>query len=160
MKTNFFSQLASLGSLQGTISITNDADNNILSVSFLPTPIGVNIDPAFKKLTSLNISAKPNEVDEVFFTRISNPIKETIAMFDNTASYLANKSRVEKETKKAKEEKETINKLEKELSTLLENPTDNKTKINKKVLALKAIDPINKIAQKALENTSQNKLFS
>jgi PRTRC genetic system protein E len=135
-------------------------------VSIVPVlPAGA--DPALKKLTPFTLSASPQELDEHFFSKITEPIAQTVSLIDSTTEYMKKMEEVKANTKSQSDKAENIKKKEKELKELMgENTLDlkvNATKIKTLINQIKEIDPDNKKAKTAQEEllkaTTQDELF-
>lgn len=164
MKTDFFTNLAKLGTSQITFSISFSETDNRMTVSVIPS--NEKKDNAVRQLQPLTVTAEPTELDEQFFEVASEPIKQTISLISNTNKYLEQKAITEKNTQAEKDKKEKTAKIVKEINSLLtveEERKENTPKIKKLILELKAIDPNSKEAisftDELLKETEQNSLF-
>lgn len=99
MKTNFFEQIAGL-QINGTLQINIQAqEGGTLTVSVLlasnnpKNTAGKNIPPMLLKGTI-------QELDDKFFTEVSEPVKQTVRLFANQEAYQAELDKAKKQPEK------------------------------------------------------------
>jgi hypothetical protein len=157
MNDTFFTQLSQFKGIKATIAISTDA-NGLMMVSFLPKPLAVS-DTATEQIHSFNIKGTGAEIDERFFNSISKPLEQTIKFFDNSENYMKNLKAAEAKSKRETDKKAKIDKLKKEIKTLLEDTAElakNDKKIRVRILEIKKLDPTNKFASDTVQTLDNN----
>lgn len=115
METNFFQLLADL-KLIGNFNMTiNLSDSGQMVVSYSLNTRGYT-DPAVKQISPFVLRGTPEEVDQMFLSRLSMPISSAVALADNTETFLQQLKKAEENTKqekqKEKDYKEAMKKVD------------------------------------------------
>ena len=114
MKTNFFEQVAGL-QINGTLQINIQAhEGGTFTVSVLLANNNPKIT-AGKNIPPMLLKGTTQELDEAFFSQISEPVKQTVKLFANAEAYQA-------ELDKAKKQPEKTGKT---TTPIAKKPTDN-----------------------------------
>lgn len=152
---NFFASLKQTGLLQFGMSVTYE--NDMVSVSILPKTISK--DKGLKSLKPLSLRATVDEMDNMFFEAILEPLEQTKEVFSNVESYEASLKSSENKTEGAKKQKEKTSKKWTALQALIKEKDYNPMKDYKKALDMAneilALDPKHKEADKIRNQMSQ-----
>lgn len=100
MKTNFFEQVAGL-QIGGTLQI-NIQSNDIGTLAV--TVLLANQNPKItqgKNIPPMLLKATAQELDELFFSKINEPLKQTVKLFTNLEAYQAELDKAKKQPEKA-----------------------------------------------------------
>ena len=107
MKTNFFELVAGL-SLNGNLHmIIQRNENGTQNVALLLSP-GDPKTTIGKSLPPLSLKGSPQELDETFFQRISQPIKETAKLYSNAEAYQKELEKAKKQVAAEKDKNTTV----------------------------------------------------
>jgi PRTRC genetic system protein E len=147
MKTNFFQQLAGLGFSGNFLLNIHQDDKGLQTVSLV-----LKKDKAVNGLPPMLFRATADELDEVFFDKLAEPVTLTKGLISNIESY---KTELDKANKKAKPDKsnktavtEPDDEDKDDDSNLFTPPEDDKeAKAEKKRLYEEAMDKVKTLAQ-------------
>lgn len=148
MNTNFFTQMGNLNLKQITISMSFSAED--IMVSILPKS---NSDDG-KKIQELNLTATAQELDDLFFEKITEPMTATKTFFSNIEQYNNSLKKAEDNSAHKKSVKDNVKALVTELNKLISNNSFNPLKEHKiaieKANSILKLDANNKDAKKVL----------
>jgi PRTRC genetic system protein E len=100
MKTNFFEQVAGL-QINGTLQINVQArEGGTFTVSVLLANTNPKIT-AGKTIPPMLLKGTVQELDEKFFTEVSEPVRQTVKLFANQEAYQAELDKAKKQPEKA-----------------------------------------------------------
>ena len=102
MKTNFFETFAGLqfkGNLQINMILN---ENDSLLVFVLPSPGNPQVSTG-KNLPPLLFKGSPGELDEVFFQKLTGPLRQTHALFANAEAYQQALAKAQKDSRNGKD---------------------------------------------------------
>jgi PRTRC genetic system protein E len=151
METNFFKQLAAIGA-QGSYNISiKQTKENTLIVSLLLNNEGCG-DNARLLIPPVVLKGTPEDLDEGFFSTISEPIKVTSELFVNMEAYMKQqeiaiknskieKDKIAKSVKVVKEEKDERSEAQKKYDTLMKKVDDLEAEGKYKEAWMKVPDP-------------------
>jgi PRTRC genetic system protein E len=147
MKTNFFQQIAGLGFSGNFLLNIHQDDKGLQTVSLV-----LKKDKAVNGLPPMLFRATADELDEVFFDKLAEPVTLTKGLISNIESYkteldIANKkAKPDKSNKTAVTEPDDDDKDDD--SNLFTPPEDDKeAKLEKKRLYDEALDKVKALAQ-------------
>lgn len=152
MKTNFFETFAGLqfkGSLQINMILN---ENDSLLVSVLPSPGNPQVSTG-QNLPPLLFKGKPEELDEVFFQKLTGPLKQTGDLFANAEAYQQALAKARKDTKSGKDKagktrEENEGEADEAAEDLFSPKADSKqVKAEKKKLFDEAMDKVRELKQ-------------
>jgi PRTRC genetic system protein E len=99
MKTNFFEQVAGL-QINSTLQINIQAqEGGTLTVSVLLSNNNPKVT-AGKNIPPMLLKGTVQELDEKFFTEVSEPVKQTVRLFANLENYQAELAKAKKQPEK------------------------------------------------------------
>ncbi|WP_121811237.1 hypothetical protein [Mucilaginibacter kameinonensis] len=152
MKTNFFETFAGLqfkGNLQINMILN---ENDSLLVSVLPAPGNPQVSTG-KNLPPLLFKGSPGELDEVFFQKLTGPLKQTGDLFANAEAYQQALAKAQKDSKGGKDKagktkSENEGEAEEAAEDLFSPKADDKqAKAEKKKLFDEAMDKVRELKQ-------------
>jgi PRTRC genetic system protein E len=100
MKTNFFEQLAGL-QINGTLQINIQPQEG---GTFIVSVLLANSNPKIttgKNIPPMLLKGTTQELDEAFFSRVGEPVKQTVKLFANLEAYQAELDKAKKQPEKA-----------------------------------------------------------
>lgn len=110
MKTNFFTQITTMGITAGTLRVTiQPQQSGILIVSVLLADDTVK-DKAAQLIPPLVLKGSATELDEGFFGSIQSPIQQTNTLIANMVAYETAMTKAGKESRQQKEQESTTQK--------------------------------------------------
>lgn len=152
---SFFKQLQSTGIKNVVIEVKTTFSDEI--TVFITPKTSAN-DPALKTFKPIFLTGTPEEIDAVFFEKVSEPLSKTQGTFDNIEAFEAQKAEAEKSNAIAKAEKDKKEAAEKEKKEKVTKAVDNLKKIvdAEDYDAIKEKDKVLKAIEKVVEVDADN----